>query len=90
MKMLRWIVVLAVLAYTVWLAWPLAQPFVGGAAPAATQVQAPGGLVADLQNTPRSLLWAVAVALYLLSALMFAGRSARAFVAYVQIGRAHV
>jgi hypothetical protein len=88
MKALRWIVVLAVLAYTAWLAWPFLQQFLpagGGDGPTtmSARVEAPVGLEPSGQSLPVSVLWVVAIGMYLVSALMFAGRNARAFVAYV-------
>ena len=83
MKLLRFVVVVAVLAYAGWLAWPFLSPFIG-AAPEAAAVsagaEAGGG---DLFGfLPVWTLWAAAIGLYVVAALMLGGGDSRASVAY--------
>lgn len=104
MKMLRTIVVVAILAYVAWIAIPGVQTFVtsyiappGAGAPpppemaaqdlapaveAAPQAEATASGVAE-GNIPKIGLWAAAVGLYLVAALLFAGNNPRAFLAYL-------
>ena len=85
MKLLRLIVVLAVLAYAGWLAWPFLSPFIEGAAPAAAtmragaEAQGGGELFGFL---PGWALWVGAIALYVISALMLGAGNSKAVVAY--------
>jgi hypothetical protein len=83
MKIFRFAVVLAVVGYAGWLAWPLISPFLQGAgtgaARAGAAVQSGGELFGFL---PSWTLWAGAVALYLIAALMLGSGNARAAVAY--------
>lgn len=85
MKLLRFAVVLAVLAYAGWLAWPFVSPFIEGAAPeaaalrAGAEAQGGGRLFGFL---PGWTLWGAAIGLYVISALMLGAGNARAFVAY--------
>ncbi|HYC75400.1 hypothetical protein [Brevundimonas sp.] len=85
MKLLRFVVVLAVLAYAGWLAWPFLSPFIEGAAPEAATMQAGaeaqggGELFGFL---PGWTLWAGAIALYVISALMLGAGNSKAAVAY--------
>lgn len=85
MKLLRLVVVLAVLAYAGWLAWPFLSPFIEGAGPeaaatrAGAEAQAGGDLFGFL---PAWSLWAGAIGLYVISALMLGAGNAKAAVAY--------
>ena len=85
MKLLRLVVVLAVLAYAGWLAWPFLSPFIEGAAPdaatmrAGAEAQGGGELFGFL---PGWTLWAGAIGLYLISALMLGAGNSKAAVAY--------
>lgn len=81
MKLLRLVVVVAVLAYAGWLAWPFVSPFVEGAAPetAALQAGSGGALFGFL---PVWTLWAAAIVLYAIAALMLGGGDSRAVGAY--------
>lgn len=85
MKLLRFIVVLAVLAYAGWLAWPFLSPFIEGASPGAAtlragaEAQGGGELFGFL---PGWALWAGAIGLYVISALMLGAGNSKAVVAY--------
>ncbi len=85
MKLLRFVVVLAVLAYAGWLAWPFLSPFFEGAGPETAAMRA--GAVAQgggelFGFLPAWTLWAAAIGLYLISALMLGSGNPRAAVAY--------
>jgi len=80
MRLLRVVLLLAVLAYAGWLAWPFVSPLMEGAGPGAalTRVGAEfgaGGLMTGA-------LWLGAVALYLIAAAMLGSGNPRAAVAY--------
>lgn len=80
MKLLRVVLLLAVLAYAGWLAWPFVSPLLEGADPGAalTRVGAEvgsGGLMTGA-------LWLGAIALYLIAAAMLGAGNPRAAVAY--------
>ncbi len=85
MKLLRFVVVLAVLAYAGWLAWPFLSPFIEGAGPeaasmrAGAEAQGSGELFGFL---PGWTLWAGAIGLYLIAALMLGSGNGKAAVAY--------
>ena len=81
MKLLRFVVVVAVLAYAGWLAWPFLSPFINGAAPetAALSAGSGGALFGFL---PVWTLWAAAIGLYVIAALMLGGGDSRAALAY--------
>ena len=84
MKLLRFVVVVAVLAYAGWLAWPFLSPFIDGAAPetalrAGAEAGGGGSLFGFL---PVWTLWAAAIGLYVIAALMLGGGDSRAAVAY--------
>lgn len=85
MKLLRYIVVLAVIAYAGWLAWPFISPLLEGAAPEAAasrmgaETQSGGELFGFL---PVWALWGGAVVLYLVAAVMLGSGSPKAAVAY--------
>ena len=81
MKLLRFVVVVAVLAYAGWLAWPFLSPFINGAAPETAAVSAgSGGTLFGF--LPVWTLWAGAIALYVISALMLGAGNSKAVVAY--------
>lgn len=84
MKLLRLIVVLAVLGYAGWLAWPFISPLIGGAAPeAAARAGADASSGAELFGfLPMWALWVGAVGLYVIAALMLGAGNARAAIAY--------
>ncbi len=85
MKLLRFIVVLAVIGYAGWLAWPFISPFLEGAgAEVATsrmsaEAESGGELFGFL---PAWTLWAGAVVLYLVAALLLGSGNPKAAVAY--------
>ena len=81
MKLLRFVVVVAVLAYAGWLAWPFLSPFINGAAPEAAAVSAgSGGTLFGF--LPVWTLWAAAIGLYVIAALMLGVGDSRAVGAY--------
>ena len=85
MKLLRLIVVVAVLGYAGWLAWPFLSPMLEGAAPdvAAARVGAEASASGDLFGfLPVWALWAGAVGLYVVAALMLGAGNTRAGIAY--------
>jgi hypothetical protein len=85
MKLLRFIVVLAVIGYAGWLAWPFISPFLEGAGPdaAASRMGAEAEAGGDLFGfLPVWTLWVGAVALYLTAALMLGAGNPKAAVAY--------
>ena len=75
MKILRFLLVLAVIGYVGWLAWPVVGPMLQGG----VSDVAAGGF--DL-TSPQTLLWVGAIALYLIAALMLGSGNPRAAVAY--------
>lgn len=81
MKILRFVLVLAVIGYAGWLAWPFLSPFFEGAEPtvaterASAMVEAGGGI-------PQAALWIGAVALYLIAAFLLGSGNPKAAVAY--------
>jgi hypothetical protein len=85
MKLLRFIVVLAVIGYAGWLAWPFLSPLLGGAGPDAAasrmgaEAQSGGELFGFL---PAWTLWVGAIGLYLIAALMLGSGNPKAAVAY--------
>ena len=85
MKLLRFIVVLALIGYAGWLAWPFVSPILDGAGPdvAASRMGAETDSGGDLFGfLPGWTLWAGAVVLYLVAALMLGSGNPRAAVAY--------
>jgi hypothetical protein len=85
MKLLRFIVMLAVIGYAGWLAWPFISPFLEGAGPdvAASRMGAEADSGGELFGfLPAWTLWAGAVVLYLIAALMLGAGNSRAAVAY--------
>ncbi|MBI2260335.1 MAG: hypothetical protein HYU62_01545 [Caulobacterales bacterium] len=81
MKLLRLVVVVAVLAYAGWLGWPFVSPLIEGAAPATTALQAGGG-EALFGFLPVWTLWIAAIGMYVIAALMLGGGDSRAVGAY--------
>lgn len=85
MKLLRIVVVLAVLGYAGWLAWPLVSPFLEGAGPdvamsrMGAEAEAGGQLFGFL---PVWALWVGAIGLYLVAALMLGSGNPKAAIAY--------
>lgn len=75
MKILRFLLVLAVIGYVGWMAWPVVGPMLQGG----VSDVAAGGF--DL-TSPQTLLWVGAIALYLIAALMLGSGNPRAAVAY--------
>jgi hypothetical protein len=84
MKILRFIVVLAVIGYAGWLAWPFIQPLIQGGPDIASvaadaDAEAGGALFGVI---PAWALWIGAVVFYLFAALMLGAGNPRAAVAY--------
>jgi len=81
MKILRFVLVLAVIGYAGWLAWPFLSPFFEGAEPtvaterASAMVEAGGGI-------HQAVFWIGAVVLYLVAAFMLGSGNPKAAVAY--------
>ncbi|MDP3801546.1 hypothetical protein [Brevundimonas sp.] len=85
MKLLRFIVALAVVGYAGWLAWPFISPFLEGAGPdvAASRMGAEAGAGDELFGfLPVWTLWVGAVGLYLIAALMLGAGNSKAAAAY--------
>ncbi|MDY6924777.1 MAG: hypothetical protein SWI22_12580 [Pseudomonadota bacterium] len=85
MKLLRLVLVLAVLAYAGWLAWPFLSPFIEGVAPDGAALRAGSGAQGGGQLfgvLPAWSLWAGAIALYVVSALMLGAGNPKAAAAY--------
>ena len=82
MKLLRFVVVIAVLAYAGWLAWPFLSPFIEGAAPETAALSAGAGGGDLFGFLPVWTLWAAAIGLYVIAALMLGGGDSRASLAY--------
>ena len=84
MKLLRLVVVLALVAYAAWLAWPLLSPLLGGGPEtfAARAAEAPGASEQLFGFIPSWALWAAAIGLYLISALLLGAGNPKAAFAY--------
>ncbi|WP_262423448.1 hypothetical protein [Brevundimonas denitrificans] len=83
MKILRFILVMVVIGYAGWLAWPFISPFLEGAGPETAAARS--GAVVALDSggdLPTAALWIGAVVLYLVSALLLGAGNPRAVVAY--------
>jgi hypothetical protein len=86
MKLLRFLVVAAVLAYAGWLAWPLLSPFIENAGREETIVRVGAAVIgggALFGVVPAWGLWAAAIALYVIAALMLGAGSPKAAMAYL-------
>ncbi|MBU2380685.1 MAG: hypothetical protein KJ824_16135 [Alphaproteobacteria bacterium] len=81
MKLLRFLLVLAVIGYAGWLAWPFLSPFFEGA-PVDMASERAGAMVEAGGGIPQAALWIGAVVLYLIAALMLGAGNPRAAVAY--------
>jgi hypothetical protein len=81
MKILRFVLVLAVIGYAGWLAWPFLSPFFEGAEPsvaterASAMVEAGGGI-------PQAVFWIGAVVLYVIAAILLGSGNPKAAAAY--------
>ena len=82
MKLLRLIVMLAVLGYAGWLAWPFLSPLIEGSSATARVEAAVSGGDVLFGFLPMWTLWVGAIALYVIAALMLGAGNARAAVAY--------
>lgn len=81
MKILRFVLVLAVIAYAGWLAWPFIAPFFEGASPDAAAMRA--GAEAEMGGgLPVAVLWIGAVGLYLIAAALLGSGNPKAAIAY--------
>lgn len=81
MKFVRIILVLAVIAYAGWLAWPFLTPFFEGA-PFDVALERARGLIEAGAGVSGAALWVGAVLLYLIAAVMLGAGNPRAAVAY--------
>ena len=83
MKILRFILVIAVIGYAGWLAWPFISPFFEGAGPEASAARSGATVMLDTGgDMTTAALWIGAVALYLISALLLGAGNPRAALAY--------
>lgn len=81
MKILRFVLMLAVIGYAGWLAWPFLAPFFEGASPDAAAMRA--GAEAEMGGgIPVAALWIGAVGLYLIAAAMLGSGNPKAAIAY--------
>ena len=80
MQILRMILVLAVVGYAGYLAWPFVSPLLEGADPAAAVTRAFAEAGAD--GFTSALLWIGAVVLYLIAAALLGAGNPRAALAY--------
>ena len=80
MKLLRFILVLVVIAYAGWLIWPVLSPFLEGASHEAASMRA--GAEAGAGGLPTAVFWIAAAVLYLVAALMLGAGNPRAAIAY--------
>lgn len=81
MKILRFVLVLAVIGYAGWLAWPFLSPFFEGA-PTTVATERASAVVETGGGIPQAALWIGAVALYLVAAFMLGAGNPKAAVAY--------
>lgn len=81
MKILRFVLVLAVIGYAGWLAWPFLSPFLEGA-PTDVAVARSGAMAEAGGGIPQAALWIGAVVLYLVAAFMLGSGNPKAAVAY--------
>ena len=85
MKFLRVLVAVAILGYVGWLAWPFLSPIINGATPDMGSMRAEADALTggDLFGfIPGWALWAGAIILYLIAALMLGAGNTKASVAY--------
>ena len=83
MKILRFILVIVVIGYAGWLAWPFISPFLEGAGPGAAAARSGAAVALDSGgDLTTAALWIGAVVLYLISALLLGAGNPRAVVAY--------
>ncbi len=80
MKLLRVVLLLAVVAYAGWLAWPFVSPLLEGADPGAAITRM--GAEMGGGGTLTAVLWIGAVALYLIAAGLLGSGNPRASIAY--------
>ncbi|HEV2082246.1 MAG TPA: LPXTG cell wall anchor domain-containing protein [Brevundimonas sp.] len=80
MKLLRVVLLLAVLAYAGWLAWPVISPLIEGADPGAAITRV--GAEMGAGGTLTAVLWIGAILLYLIAAGMLGSGNPRAAAAY--------
>ena len=84
MKILRFILVIVVIGYAGWLAWPFISPFLEGAGPETAAARSGAAVALDSGgDMTTASLWIGAVVLYLLSALLLGAGNPRAVVAYI-------
>ena len=81
MKILRFVLVLAVIAYAGWLAWPFASPFFEGA-PLDVATSRAGAMIEAGGGIPQAALWVGAVLLYVVAAVLLGSGNPKAVVAY--------
>lgn len=81
MKFVRIVLVLAVIAYAGWLAWPFITPFLEGA-PLDVALERARGMIEAGTGLSGAALWVGAVLLYLIAALMLGAGNPRAAIAY--------
>jgi len=81
MKILRFVLVLAVIGYAGWLAWPFLSPFVEGA-PLDIATERAGAMIEGGGGIPQAALWVGAVLLYIIAAALLGSGNPRAAVAY--------
>lgn len=79
MKILRFVLILAVMGYAGWLAWPLLSPLLDGTG---LSLDGPGLESGRPFGIPVAALWIGAAVLYLVAALMLGAGNPRAAVAY--------
>lgn len=80
MKILRFVLVLAVIGYAGWLAWPFLSPFFEGAEPSVATERA--SAMVEAGGIPQAVFWIGAVVLYLIAAILLGAGNPRAAVAY--------
>jgi LPXTG-motif cell wall-anchored protein len=80
MRILRVVLLLAVLAYAGWLAWPFVSPLLEGADPGAAITRA--GAEMGSGGLMTGALWIGAVLLYLIAAVLLGSGNPRAVIAY--------
>jgi hypothetical protein len=81
MKILRFALVLVLIAYAGWLAWPFLSPFFEGA-PLDVAGQRAGAMIEAGGGIPQAALWLGAVVLYGVAAILLGSGNPRAAVAY--------